>query len=127
MSAKSAAVVFGTLTVIAMSEKEYTGLQRSFAAKGLLFTSNLGTENDGKSPEEVKLEAEHASLSGLKRFRLSKDQKAQVDAGEKTRVDFLKEEVAALKKEQVKAAKSVKVAKKQQKECESDNEGDLEI
>ena len=104
MSTKTSAV-FGVLTVIAASEAEYKTLQKSFAQKGLLYTSSVGQDDTDKSPEEVRLEAEFCQLTGQKRFRMSKAQKAEVDGGDKTRIDFLKAEVAQLKRAKTLASK----------------------
>ena len=111
---KATSIIFGTFTVFAASEQDYKSLQRSFTAKGLLFTSNLGPE-DGKSPQEVKLEAEYSQLSGLSRFRVTKEQKTEIESGEKTRMDFLKYAVTSLKRQQAAETKKVEPKAKKQK------------
>ena len=86
------------IIVIPADEKQYKAVQKSLAARGVLFSSSLDADASDKSQEELKLEAEYATLTGLRRFRLGKEAKAEVDGGKKTRMDFLLATVKELRK-----------------------------
>lgn len=86
------------IVILPANEKEYKTLQKSLAARGVLFASTVDGEESKKSAEEIKLEVEFTSLSGLKRFRLTKENSALVESGEKTRLDFLRAAVKSLRK-----------------------------
>lgn len=91
--------LFGTFSVYAATEEEYKSLSKYFASRGTLFSSSVGGENSlGKSAEEIAEEAEYAKLSGLKRFRMTREEKEKVDAGETTRAKLVHQHVIALRR-----------------------------